>query len=345
MRFDLMTGGIPLRGVPGLVAAADGAGFSGLVLAEAGRTAYLAAAVAAATPSRLDLLTGVAVAFPRSPMVTAATAWELAEASDGRFRLGLGTQVRAHVERRYDAPFDPPGPRLREYVLALRAIFRAFRGEEPLEFLGEHYRFSLLPTMWSPGPIAAADPPVDVAAVNPWMLRMAGEVADGVHVHPLNHPTYLRETVLPNLAEGAARSGRDIGDLEVIVPCFIIPGDDEAERSRWRDMARLQVAFYGSTPNYGFIFDQLGRDGTTARIREHQKAGDLAAMASVIDDELLASFVVEGPWDALGGLIRDRYEGLATRVVHYFAGMDAAADPASLSRWAAVAREVTAPGP
>ena len=164
-------------------------------------------------------------------MVTAATAWELAEATSGRFRLGLGAQVRAHILRRYGAEFDPPGPRLREYVLAVKDIFHSFRTGEPLAVDGEFYALSLLPPMWAPGPIECDDPPIDVAAVNPWMLRMAGEVADGVHVHPLNTPTYLTETVLPELGAGAARAGRNVDDLEVIVPAFLCVGDTEEERA------------------------------------------------------------------------------------------------------------------
>src|SRR5581483_9137436 len=209
--------------------------------------------------------------------VTAQVAWELAEASGGRFRLGLGTQVRAHIERRYGAPFDPPGPRLREYVHALRAIFRAFRGEEALRFDGDHYRLSLLPPMWSPGSLEVPDPPIDVAAVNPWMLRMAGEVADGVHVHPLNTPTYLRDTVLPNLAAGAARSGRDLAD-----------------------------------------------------------------MAAVVADDLLAHFVTVGTWDGIAAAVVDRYQGVATRVVSYFSGIDAVQDPGPLDRRGDVALSVRA---
>ncbi len=341
MRFDLMTGGLGLRAIPALAHQATCAGFSGLVLTEAGRTAYLSAAVAAVS-EEIDILTGVAVAFPRSPMVTAQVAWELAEATRGRFRIGLGTQVRAHIERRYGCQFDPPGPRLREYVLAMRAMFRAFRGDAALDFAGDYYKFSLLPAQWSPGPIAAADPPIDIAAVNPWMLRMAGEVADGVHVHPLNNPTYLRQTVLPNLADGAARAGRDVDDFEVIVPCFIVTGDDPTARARWREMARMQVAFYGSTPNYSFIFDQLDRAGTTSRLRERQKVGDLSGMAAVIDDELLAHFAVEGSWDELPELLVGRYRGLATRVVNYFAGMQWLEEPDSLERWRDVAAALTA---
>jgi probable F420-dependent oxidoreductase len=344
MRCDLMTGGLPLRAMQDLARDAERHRFSGLVVTEAGRSAYLSCA-AAALAADIDVLTGIAVAFPRSPMVTASLAWELAETSGGRFRLGLGTQVRAHVERRYGATFDPPGPRLREYVLALRAIFRAFRGEERLAFEGEHYRLTLLPDQWSPGPIAVPDPPVDVAAVNPWMLRMAGEVADGVHVHPLNTPTYLRRTVLPALAEGAAVAGRDVGELAVIVPCFVVVGDTEEERRRWRELARLQVAFYGSTPNYAFIFDQVGFEGTTARLRERQKAGDPAGMVGVVSDELLDHFTVTGTWDEIGPRLAERHDGLATRVVNYFAGSSWRDDPGSLERWHAVNELLAGLGP
>jgi probable F420-dependent oxidoreductase len=327
MDFDLMTGGLPLRRMQDLARDASAAGFSGLVLTEAGRTAYLGCA-AAALAADIDLLTGVAVAFPRSPMVTAANAWELAETSGGRFRLGLGTQVRAHVERRYGSEFEHPGPRLREYVAALRAIFKAFRGEQTLAHEGEFWNLSLLPAMWSPGPIDVPDPPIDVAAVNPWMLRMAGAVADGVHVHPLNTDPYLRDTVLPELA--------------MIVPTFAAPGATSDEVQALREMARMQVAFYGSTPNYAFLFDQVGRPGTTAAVRERQKAGDLAGMAAVIDDELLEHFCVSGDWATVADGLIARHQGVATRVVSYFAGLAWARDASVIGPWGELARAVRA---
>ena len=340
MEFDLMTGGLPLKRMQDLARDASAAGVSGLVVTEAGRTAYLSCA-AAALAADLDLLTGVAVAFPRSPMVTASVAWELAETSGGRFRLGLGTQVKAHVERRYGSEFEHPGPRLQEYVEALRAIFAAFRGER-LAHEGTFWNLSLLPAMWSPGPIDVPDPPIDVAAVNPWMLRMAGAVADGVHIHPLNTDPYLRQTALPELTAGAASTGRDIGDLAVIVPTFAAPGATSDEVQALREMARMQVALYGSTPNYAFIFEQLGRPGTTPAIREKQKAGDLAGMAAVIDDEILEHFCISGDWATVADGIIERYQGVATRVVSYFAGMAWARDPASLGPWGELARTVRA---
>ncbi len=341
-----MTFGSPLRQAQALASDASGAGFAGLVVTEGGRTAYLTCA-AAALACDLDLATGIAVAFPRSPMVTAQLAWELADLTGGRFRLGLGTQVEAHIRRRYDAPFEHPGPRLRDYLGAVRASFAAFGGEAPLDYAGEFYRLNLLPAMWSPGPIAAGDPPIDIAAVNPWMLEMAGEVADGVHVHPLNHPAYLEEVVLPHLAAGAARAGRDPAGLHLTVPAFTAVGDTEEEQAAWRETARAQVAFYGSTPNYGFLFELLGREGTTARIRERQKAGDVAGMTAVVDDDLLDQFVLQGTFEELPARIVERYGAVADRVVLYFAGMAWGRDPEQLGRWGAMAAEVarlTGPG-
>jgi len=345
VKTSLMTGALPLGDVAAFSRRSAEAGFAGMVVTEAGRTAYLTCAAAALGGADLDLATGIAVAFPRSPMVTAATAWELADVTRGRFRLGLGPQVRAHIERRYASAFDPPGPRLRDYVLALRAIFRAFRGEEPLSFEGRYYSLSLLPAMWSPGPIEAPDPPIDIAAVNPWMLRMAAEVADGVHVHPLNTPAYYGQTLLPNVAAGVERSGRDPGSFVLFVPLFTVVGESEQERAKWRQACRTMVAFYGSTPNYAFIFDQLGHPGTTERLRAAQKQRDMAAMASAVPDEVLAHFVVEGTWDELPERVAQRCAGLRpydVRPVLYLAGTAARDTDGSFERFGAVARALGA---
>ena len=336
MKLDVMAAGLSLRATQDLTRDAAAAGVDGLVITESGRTAYLPCA-AAALAADIDILTGVAVAFPRSPMVTASLAWELAEASGGRFRLGLGTQVKAHIERRYGSEFSHPGPRMKEYVGAIRAIFRAFRGER-LAFEGEHWNLSLLPAMWSPGAIDVADPPIDLAAVNPWMLRMAGEVADGVHVHPLNTPTYLAETVVPNVAAGAAAAGRSAEDVQLIIPTFAAPGDTPDEVARLREMARMQVSFYGSTPNYAFIFEQVGHEGTTERIREKQKAGDFAGMAACVPDDLLDHFCTSGTWAEVADGLAARYSGTATRVGSYFGAGEWRRDPKTIGAWGELAK-------
>jgi len=337
VRVDVMTIPQPLGQIGDVARRTQASGFSGLLFTETGRTAYLNAAVAAQAAPGLELSTGVAVAFPRSPFVTAATAWELQEATNGRFRLGLGTQVRRHVVRRYGTAFDRPGPRLRDYVLAVKACFAAFR-TGTLDHHGEFYDLDFITAQWSAGPIDAPDPKVDIAAVNPWMLRMAGEVADGIHVHPLGEPGYLARHVLPNVGKGAAKSRRSPSDIAVIVPVMTIVGDSEEERRHERELVRASMSFYASTPNYAFILDEAGFEGTTARIRDKQKSGDSKGMASQISDDHIATFATESTWDGLADALVNKYEGIATRIVLY----NALGDPERFERYGEVAQRISA---
>jgi len=340
MRVDVMTFPRPLQQVGAVARDVAAAGFDGVVLTESGRTAYLSATATALAAPSLDIATGVAVAFPRSPMVTAQVAWELQEATAGKFRLGLGTQVKSHVIRRYSSAFEHPGPRLRDYVLAVKASFAGFTGA-PLDHHGPFYELTFLTPQWSPGAIDFAAPPVDVAAVNPWMLQMAGEVADGVHIHPIGEPGYLRRHALPRIAAGAAVTGRNPSDVQLHVPVMCVVGDSDEERARDREHMRAMVAFYGSTPNYSFIFDEAGFEGTTSRLREHQKAGDMAAMAAAITDDILALFVTEATWDGLAGALRTKYDGLADRLVFYNAIQSRDSDPERFRRYGDVARTLS----
>ncbi|MBV8790211.1 MAG: TIGR03617 family F420-dependent LLM class oxidoreductase [Mycobacterium sp.] len=335
MHVDAMTIPQPLGQIGDLARRTQAAGFSGLLFTETGRTAYLNAAVASQAAPGLELSTGVAVAFPRSPFVTAAAAWELQEATNGNFRLGLGTQVRTHVVRRYGATFERPGPRLRDYLRAVKACFSAFRSGN-LDHHGDFYDLDFITPQWSPGPIDAPDPKVDIASVNPWMLRMAGEVADGVHVHPIGEPGYLVRHVIPSVAEGAAKSGRSLSDIAIIVPVMTIVGDTDEERDKQRETVRASMAFYGSTPNYAFIWDEAGFEGTTARIREKQKAGDFAGMAAQVSDAHVAAFATESTWDGLADALTKKYDAMATRLVMY----NSVGDPERFERYGEVARRI-----
>jgi probable F420-dependent oxidoreductase len=343
VKLDAMGMGLSLRDTQRLAIDLQEIGFSGLWFTEGGRTAYLGCAAAALATTDFDLGTGIAVAFPRSPMVTASIAWELAEATHGRFTLGLGTQVKAHIERRYGTTFDHPGPRLREYVLALRAVFRAFQGEERLDFHGDFYDLDLLPRMWSPGPIDHPEIPIFLSGVRPWMLRAVGEVADGLHVHPLHSRHYLDEVIVPNLARGLDASGRGVGDVTLACPVLTIVGDTDEELERWRQAARLQLAFYGSTRTYRGVFAAHGWDGTSERLHELQAAGDLAGMGAVFTDEMLDVYAVTASWDGLADALLQRYEGIEhpVRVICYFASNSIRAD-STAERWAEVARQVHA---
>ena len=320
VKIDVMSPARRLPDVQRLAAETLLAGFDGLVLTEAGRTAYLSCAAATLAAPGLEVLTGVAVAFARSPMINAQCAWELADASGGRFRLGLGTQVRAHAQRRYGVAFDPPGPRLEEHVRAVRACFAAFRGDAPLDFHGRFHELTFMNPQWSPGRLDVADPPVDVAGVNPWLLRMAGRVADGLHVHPLGHPGYLREVALPEVAAGATEAGRSPLDVQIIAPVLTIVGDDAEERAWSRSLVRAQLSFYGSTPTYRFILDAAGFPGLNDALRERQRAGDIAGMAELVTDDVLSVFAVEASWSELPEVLVSRYRDLADRLVLYIAG-------------------------
>jgi probable F420-dependent oxidoreductase len=342
MRFDLMMPGRSWARTADLATTAEANDFSGLVFTKQTQAPWMAITAASIAAPTLELSTGIAVAFARSPIVSAGLAWELAENTHGRFRLGLGSQVKAHVERRYGTEFDPPGPRLRDYVQAVRACFRAFRGEEPLQYEGPYYRMSLLPAMWAPRRHEYGDIKLDISAVGPWMCRMAGEVADGIHVHPFHSVAYLRNRLLPAVAGGAAQAGRSPDDVDLIIPVMAIPGDTPEERSDLLEKARARIAFYGSTKNYGFQFDDLGFEGTSARLNERLKAGDMAGMAATITDEMLEHYAVVAPWDAMADALLDRYQGLAARLVMYLGEDSIEEAPENAGRWGEIARAITA---
>jgi probable F420-dependent oxidoreductase len=315
--------------------AVEAAGFSGLWFTESSHNPYIASALAARTTTSITIGTDIAVAFPRSPMVTAQAAWDLAELSGGRFVLGLGTQVKAHMERRFSVPFTRPAARLREYVLALRAIFAAFEGRAPLRFDGDFYSFSLLTEFFSPGPIEHPDVPIYIAAVNTGLARVAGEVCDGVQAHPLHSVRYLTEVLRPAIASGARDAGRDAAGIATAVPVFVVAGDTDEELERGRQAVRRSIGFYGSTRTYRRVFELHGWESATAALHAAMARGDLDAMAAVVTDEMLDVYGVTAPWDDLASALISRYAGVAERVFPY----DAAADlssPERRERWHAV---------
>lgn len=319
---------------------AEAAGFDALWLPEASQPVFSMCTAAALATSSLGLGTGVAVAFARSPMLTAQAAWMLADATGGRFVAGLGTQVRAHVERRFSAPFSHPGPRMREYVEAMRAIYAAFRGEAKLDFRGEYYSFTLLNRMWSPGPMAHPDPPIYVAGVREWMCGMVGEVADGLLVHPLSSVAYLDEVVLPAVRRGEQAAGRSPGRVAMVCPVMTAVSDDEQVLQRQRDGLRARLAFYGSTPGYGVVFDTSGWPGVGERLNTLQRQGDIAAMTATITDEMLDALAVTSTWDDLPGRLLDRFGDRADDIVCYSVLDHWDDDPDSLGRWQDVNRRV-----
>lgn len=336
-----MTGAASWHDSADLARKLDAAGFSGILYTETSRVPWMQITAAALAAPELFFTTGIAVAFPRSPMIAAATAYEISGNTGGRFRLGLGSQVKAHVERRYGVAYDRPAARLRDYVLAVQACWRAFSRTERLSHDGEFYQLSLLPPDWAP---PAHDHPmrVDISAVGPMMLRVAGEVADGVHVHPLHSMHYIEHRLLPGVADGAARAGRSVDDIALIVPVFACPGDTPEERAPYVAQAKRQIAFYGSTPNYAFQFDDLGFEGTTDRIRAKMKAGELDTLGDLVTDEMLDAYALVAPWDDMADRLLERYDGTADRVVMYLGERQIRSDERALGRWGEIARAVRA---
>ncbi len=301
------------------VPAARGAvqmGFDGFFTAETSHDPFLGLALAANECPDLTIGTGIAVAFPRSPMVVAQTAWDLAEMSGGKFILGLGTQVKPHIVRRFSTAWDAPIPRMREYVHSLRAIWHAFESGDPLRFDGDHYRFSLMTPFFAPRPMPHSHIPVGLAGVGPGLSRLAGEVADAFFVHPFHTVKYLDEVVLRNVSQGAEQHGRSLGDIARIVSVFVVTGRDEAEIDAMRKAVKGQIAFYASTPSYRVILETHGWD-FGAVLNQMSRRGQWAEMGSVIPDEVVDEVAIVAEPDSIGSAIRSRYGDRIQRIGFY----------------------------
>ncbi len=307
--------------VPDAVRRAEADGYDGIITMENRHDPFMALAVAATSSRRIGLGTAVAIAFPRSPMVVANTCWDLQRASRGRFVLGIGPQIRPHNERRFSVAWSPPVPRLREYVQALRAIWRCWETGEKLRFEGEHYRFSLMTPNFVPGPTGCPTPRVNIAAVGPNSLRLAGEVADGVHLHPFCTRRYLEEVCLPRMAAGMAAGGRSRGDFEIAGGGFIATGATDAEVASAVEQVRTRVAFYGSTPGYWPVLELHGLAGLGRKLNRMTREGEWERMAREVSDDTVRLFAVVGRHDELAQGIRERFCGLVD-TVHSSMSMD-----------------------
>jgi probable F420-dependent oxidoreductase len=308
---------IPLddwRAIPEAARRAEAQGFAGLMSAEIQNDPFIPLAFAATATERVRLGTAVAIAFPRSPMMVANLSYDLARNSKGRFVLGLGTQVKGHNERRFSVKWQSPGPRMKEYVGALRAIWRTWEKGEPLRYEGEFYHFSLMTPEFSPPATGLPPVPVTIAAVQPYMLRLAGEVCDGVRLHGFCTRRYLEEVCLPALGEGMKRSGRDRAKFEVWGGGFIATGKDEAEVQKQIEETRYRIAFYGSTRTYQGVLSLHGWDDQAAALHRLSVQGKWQEMAKVVSDEIVEAFTAIAPYDRLVPAIEKRFGGLTDRI-------------------------------
>jgi probable F420-dependent oxidoreductase len=300
-----------LGAVPERVRAVEAAGYDGAVSAEIHGDPFLPLALAAEHSRRVDLLTGIAVAFARSPMTLAQIGHDLNAFSRGRLVLGIGSQVRAHVTRRFSMPWSKPAARMREYVQALRAIWACWYEGAPLDFRGEFYSHTLMTPMFVPPEREHGPPRVMVAAVGPRMTEVAGEVADGLIAHAFTTPRYLAEVTLPAVARGLAKSGRPRDRFEIACPAFVVTGEtDEAFEASRRAM-RQQLAFYASTPAYRGVLELHGWGELGRELTELSKRGKWVEMGERIPDPVLATFAVVAPPEKLAAALLEHLGGLA----------------------------------
>lgn len=306
-----------LRQVPELAKAAEAVGFDGIWASETSHDPFLISALVAEHTQRLNLGTAIAVAFPRSPATLAYLAWDLAALSNGRFILGLGTQVKAHIERRFGVKWEAPVAKLREVILAMRALWDTWQHGTQLNFRGQFFKLTLMSPFFNPGPISHPNIPIYIAGVNRGMCRLAGELCDGFHVHPFHSVQYLREVTLPAIEEGLRTSGRQRNQLELVSSVFVIPGDTEPERIAASHPIRQQIAFYASTPSYAPVMELHDWGGTREQLSRLAAKGRWGEMPSLISDEMLSVFAISGRWAELPGKIMTRYQGLLDRVMYY----------------------------
>jgi probable F420-dependent oxidoreductase len=300
-----------LKDVHALAQAAESIGFDAIWTSETQHDPFLPLTHVAAHTSRLRFGTAVAIAFARSPMVVAHTAWDLAKQSNGRFMLGLGTQVQAHIERRFGMTWSPPVPRLREYVQAIRAVWTAWQTGGKLNYRGSEYKLTLMMPFFSPGPIDHPDIPIFIAGVGTPLCRLAGEVADGFHVHAYHTHKYLSEVVLPAIAEGAQKADRTREAIEIATMAFVALSEDEITAQR------RQIAFYASTPSYRPVLDLHGWGKVGEELGSLAARGKWDEMPKLITDEMLETFVLIGGWDDIAAKLHAKYDGLLDRVGLY----------------------------
>jgi len=285
------------------------------VIFESSRDPFLQVLLAAQKTSRLEIATGVAIAFARSPMIVAQTANDLQALARGRFVLGLGSQVKAHIEKRFSMPWSRPAARMREFVSAIRAIWHAWETGEKLEFRGELYTHTLMTPMFSQGPNPFGLPPIFVAGVGPKMIEVAGEVGDGMYIHPLNTPSFLTDLVLPSLHKGFAAGGRKRSEFQISCQTIVMMGASDEQIQTARNKAKGQISFYGSTPAYQVVLEHMGVGELHPELNRLSKQGKWFEMMGLVTDEMLDDIGVSGTPAQLGARIVARNGGLVDRTM------------------------------
>jgi probable F420-dependent oxidoreductase len=318
MKFDVTIFPTDLNTAADIARQVETYGFDGLWTTETAHSPFLPLTHAAAVTRRINLGTAVAIAFPRSPMVTAQIAWDLAAQSEGRFILGLGTQIKAHITKRFGLEWTDAVPRLCEYIESLRAIWTTFQTNAPLRYLGEQYKFTLMTPFFSPGAIKNPEIPIYIAGVNEGLCRLAGELCQGFHVHSFHTVRYLKELIIPNIERGAAKAGRTRADCALTCAIFVVTGRNDEELKNNTAFVRSQIAFYASTPSYSTVMAMHGWLDLHRQLNSMSREGRWFEMGELISDDMLREFAVSAPVDELAYAVKARYDGLLDRVGYYF---------------------------
>jgi probable F420-dependent oxidoreductase len=318
MKIDAGLIGTSLADVPAQAKRLEAEGYDGLVSAEISADPFLPLALAAEHTGRVELMTSIAVAFSRNPMLLANVSNDLQALSGGRFILGIGSQIAPHVTKRFSMPWSRPAARMREFILAMRAIWACWYEGEKLDFRGDFYTHTLMTPMFTPRNNPHGAPPVVLAAVGPKMTEVAGEVADGMLVHGFTTRRYLTDVTLPAVERGLERSGRTRADLQLCYPAFVVSGRDEREWEATRSGITRQIAFYGSTPAYRGVLEVHGWGDLQSELNAMSKRGEWAAMGERISDEILEAFAVVAEPAKVAGALKARFGGLVDRLLCTF---------------------------
>ena len=303
-----------LRQVPDVVRTIEAKGYDGVTTLENRHDPFMPLGVAAINSKRLQLSTGIAIAFARSPMTVANIGWDLQAASNGRFVLGIGSQVKGHNERRFSAPWTPPAPRLREYAQALRAIWNNWKTGEALNFEGKHYRFTLMTPNFTPEPMNSPPPPITVAAVGPVMMKVAGEEYDGARLHPFCTRKYLENIVIPRLDNAMANVGRKRETFEISGGGFIATGPDDETVAKVVEWVRMRVGFYGSTRAYWPVLAEHDLEDLGHKLNHMSKTDQWDKMTAEVSDDVVRLFAAVGRHDEIAKAIGERFEGISDSV-------------------------------
>jgi probable F420-dependent oxidoreductase len=317
-------------------------GYDGLAIQDNQDDPYIIGALAAQGTQRIQIATSVAIAFPRSPTVTAMTAWTLAKLSGGRFVLGLGSQVKGHIERRFGMKWHAPGPWMREYIQAVRALWTSWQDGTPVDHQGEHYRINLNAPLFMPAPLDCPLPKIELAAVNPYMSRVAGEVADGLRAHPVCTVEYLEQVMMPAVRKGATLAGRTLDDFTVCIKPLVATARDEAGLVERVKEIRGRIAFYGSTPAYAATFEVHGLGDLAAELNKLSREQRWADMAALVSDDVLEKYAVVGTYETIVERLVARYGRHVTHV-EFSIPVRSAADEETLAGMVAELKAVPPP--